>query len=89
MGRRANTTTTTNESTTNTKPLLGCFNKGVYTNKELMVLLDCSEKTLRGYRNDGYLGFSQFGDKIYYTSMDIVNFLMLNHHKPYRSEVVS
>lgn len=88
MGRRQNTNL--NDSTTNKlNPLLGLFNKGVYTNKDLMVLLDCSEKTLRGYRTNGYLGFTQLGDKIYYTSIDIVNFLTSNHHKPYRLEVVS
>ena len=34
-----------------------------YTNNEMIKMLDCTEKTMRKYRNDGYLGYSKVGDK--------------------------
>ena len=40
-------------------------------------MLDCTEKTLRKYRNDGYLGYSKVGDKYYYTADDIYLFLKM------------
>ena len=89
MGRRKTTTSTTTTVKENivvdSHPLLSCFNQGVYTNTEVMKLFGCSDKTLRSYRNNGYLGFTQIGDKILYTSIDIIKFLMLNHHEPYRT----
>ena len=47
-------------------------------------MLDCTEKTLRKYRNDGYIGFSRIGDKFYYTANDILNFLERTHTEPYQ-----
>ena len=47
-------------------------------------MLDCTEKTLRKYRNDGYIGFSRIGDKFYYTATDILLFLERTHTEPYQ-----
>ena len=50
--------------------------KPVYTNKEMMQLLDVDAKTLKKYRNEGLLGFSHPYDKYFYTHRDLENFLM-------------
>ena len=47
-------------------------------------MLDCTEKTLRKYRNDGFLGYSRMGDKFYYTVEDILMFLKYTHVDPYQ-----
>ena len=51
---------------------------------EVVEMLDCTEKTLRRYRNDGYLGYSRIGDKFYYTANDIILFLQRSHIDPYQ-----
>ena len=60
------------------------FEKVFYTNKEMMKMLDCTEKTLRRYRNDGYIGYSRVGDKFYYTAEDIYMFLKNSHIDSYQ-----
>ena len=60
------------------------FDKVFYTNKEMIKMLDCTEKTLRKYRNDGYLGYSKVGDKYYYTADGIYLFLKNAHVDPYQ-----
>jgi len=60
--------------------------KPVYSNKEMMALLDVDAKTLKKYRDDGLIGFSRVNDKIYYTSNDLVTFLNRTHIKPYQYE---
>jgi hypothetical protein len=65
-------------------PIITMFNKPIYTNKDIMAMLDCTEKTLRKYRNDGYIGFSRIGDEFYYTANDILNFLERTHTEPYQ-----
>ena len=89
MGRRVTTKNTNETMSNNTEPLLGFFKKEVYTDKDLVVLLDCSDRVLRDYRTNGYLGYTKIGRKVYYSPMDIINFLMLNHHEPYRKDNVS
>ena len=59
--------------------------KPVYTNKELMELLGVKDNTLRFYRDEGYLGYSRFKDKIWYTLKDVADFL---HHPKFRHEPV-
>ena len=49
--------------------------KPVYTNKDLMALLNVKDSTLRGYRDNGYLGFTKIGDKIWYTQDQLDDFL--------------
>lgn len=50
--------------------------KPVYTNKEIMQLLDVDAKTLKKYRDEELLGFSHPYDKYFYTHRDLENFLM-------------
>ena len=50
--------------------------KPVYTNKEMLQLLGVDQKTLKKYRDDGYLSFTHIKDKYFYTNQDLMNFLM-------------
>ena len=51
----------------------------VYTTKELKEILGVGDKLIKKYRDEGYLGFSRHGDKYFYTSKDLEQFLALNH----------
>jgi len=89
MGRRVTTKNTNDITSNDTKLLLDFFKKEVYTNEDLIVLLHLNEKTLRTYRNEGKLGYSKVGRTILYSPLDIINFMLMNHYGPYKSEVVS
>lgn len=45
------------------------------SNKEVKDLLNIQDRLLKKYRDDGLLGYSQVGDKYWYTRSDIDNFL--------------
>lgn len=62
--------------------------KPVYTSKDLMTLLNVKESTLRGYRDNGYLGFTKIADKIWYTQEQLDEFLNNPKHKhlPYQTK---
>lgn len=62
-----------------------CVNgpKSLYTNKEMKEVLKIDDKTLRKYRNDGLIGYSQIRDKFYYTHKDLSEFLSNNHMSAY------
>lgn len=49
--------------------------KPIYTNKDLMNILNVKESTLRSYRDNGLLSYSKQGDKIWYTEDDLMNFI--------------
>lgn len=51
------------------------------TTEEVSNLLKVSKRTLQNYRDEGKIGFSQVGSKIYYKSSDIDAFLE-NHYNP-------
>ena len=70
---------TQNKNTIEVDSIVAMLNKPLYTNKEMMKMLDCNDKTLRKYRNDGYLSYVRVGDKIYYTVDDICQFIKNNH----------
>ena len=53
--------------------------KALYTNKEMRELLNVNDKTLRFYRNEGLLSYSQIGNKFFYTAKDLNDFLANNH----------
>ena len=72
------------ENAINVDAIAATLNKTLYTNKEMMEMLDCNEKTLRKYRNDGYLGYVRVCDKIYYTVDDICQFIKNNHIVAYQ-----
>lgn len=59
--------------------------KPIYTNKDLMEMLNVKDNTLRFYRGQGYLGYSKFNDKIWYTQKDVLDFI---NHPKFRHEPV-
>ncbi len=73
-----------NEIESNENNIIVKFDKVFYTNKEMAKMLDCTEKTLRKYRNEGYIGYSRIGDKFYYTANDIYMFLKNTHIVAYQ-----
>ena len=54
--------------------------KPVYTNAELMKLLDTSTATIKKWRDAGLLGYSQVGDTYFYSKEDVEAFLLGIHH---------
>ncbi len=50
-----------------------------FDNQDVCYQLNISMRTLQSYRDRGLIGFSQIGQKIYYRSEDIENFI--NNHK--------
>ena len=75
---------TQNQNTIEVDSIVAMLNKPLYTNKEMMKMLDCNDTTLRKYRNDGYLSYVRVGDKIYYTVDDICQFIKNNHFVAYQ-----
>lgn len=57
--------------------------KEVYTNGEMLKLLDVSSATLKKWRNNGYIGYSQVGSTYYYSAKDLEEFLNHNHYEAY------
>lgn len=64
------------DSTDGKGPSLGTW----LTTEEVSKLLKVSKRTLQNYRDEGKLGFSQIGSKIYYRSTDIEAFLGDNYN---------
>lgn len=56
----------------------------VYNNDSLMALLGVSERTLRKYRDEGYLPYTKIGDKFFYSDEDIRKFLLSSHFDAFR-----
>ena len=52
-------------------------------NKEFVKLMGISFRTAQTWRDEGKIGFSQEGKKIYYRMSDIDLFLENHHHKPF------
>lgn len=57
--------------------------KEMYTNKEMLELLDVSSATLKKWRNYGYIGYSQVGSTYFYSAKDLEEFLKHNHSSAY------
>ena len=49
----------------------------------MLELLGVNVKTLKKYRDNGFLGYSQIGDKFYYTPADIALFLTKTHKEAF------
>ena len=81
---KTNSQITNDENTVNVDAIATMLPKPIYTNKEMMKMLDCNDKTLRKYRNDGYLSYVRVCDKIYYTVDDICQFIKNNHIVAYQ-----
>lgn len=54
----------------------------VYDNKAIKQLLGIQDKLLKKYRDDGYLGYSQIGDKYWYQQEDIDRLLSISKVEP-------
>ena len=65
------------------KEQLGLQRKPIYTNKELLELLNVSSATLKKWRNYGYLGYTQVGSTYFYSPADIKQFMDKNHSSAY------
>lgn len=57
--------------------------KTMYTNKEMLEILDISSATLKKWRNNGYIGYSQVGSTYFYSAQDLEEFLKHNHNNAY------
>ena len=55
----------------------------LYSNQDLMKLLKVNTTTLKSYRDEGLLGFSQVRDKYFYTAKDVAEFLKRTHYEPF------
>lgn len=58
-------------------------NKSIYTNKEMMSLLDASSATLKKWRDEGELSYSVIGATYYYSQTDVDDFLRNHHYDAY------
>ena len=52
----------------------------LYSNKELMDLLQVKDRYLKKLRDNGYLGYSREGDKYWYSQKDVDDFLNRFHY---------
>ena len=59
------------------------YEKPLYTNKEMLELLDVDPKTLKSYRDEGLLPFTMHGSKYYYSQDDLRTFMLSGHHDAY------
>ena len=50
-------------------------------NQEVIQLLKISKRTLQMYRDENLIGFSQIGNKMYYKTTDVEQFLKDNYNK--------
>ena len=50
-------------------------------NQEVMQLLNVSKRTLQMYRDESLIGFSQVGNKMYYKTTDVEQFLKNSYNK--------
>lgn len=57
--------------------------KVLYTNQEMLSMLDVSSATLKKWRNYGYIGYSQIGSTYYYSAKDLEEFLSHSHNEAY------
>ena len=60
--------------------------KPVYSNAEIMEVLDIGTKTLKQWRDTGLLGYSKIGNTYLYSKDDVSNFLKATHYEAFASE---
>ena len=65
------------------KTQLSLAGKPCYTNEEVLKIFGISYPTLRKWRNEGLLGYSQIESKIVYPQEDIAKFLKSHHNEAY------
>lgn len=61
----------------------GKVEKRIFSNSDMLELLQIKTSTLRRYRDEGYLGYSKVGDKYFYTAEDVSRFLAKSHNEPF------
>ena len=83
---KTNSQITNDENTVNVDAIAAMLTKPFYTNKEMMKMLDISSKTLKKYRDNGYLGFTQYDDKFFYSSEDLAHFLSASYYPPFATQ---
>lgn len=60
--------------------------KYLFNNKTLMEYLGVNHRLLAKYRNDGMLGFTQIGEKFFYTQDDVEKLLRSNYYEAFRNK---
>lgn len=63
------------EGMSNLESQVESSNNKPFTEKEVVEMLGTSSKTLRNYRNEGIIGYSQIGKKFFYRMKDIQKML--------------
>lgn len=58
-------------------------NEAFVNNKKFTKLMNISHRTAQVWRDEGKIGFSQEGKKIYYRLSDVEQFLNDHHHSPF------
>ena len=58
-------------------------NESFIDNKRFTKLMGVSARTAQTWRNEGKIGFSKEGKKIYYRLSDIENFMDAYYHEPF------
>ena len=58
-------------------------NESFLDNKQFTKLMGVSARTAQTWRNEGKVGFSKEGKKIYYRLSDIEDFLNAYYHEPF------
>ena len=61
----------------------GRVEKHIFSNADILEMLQIKTSTLRKYRDEGYLGYSKVGDKYFYTVEDVNRFLEKSHNEPF------
>ena len=52
----------------------------IFDNQEFLKVMNISKRTAQQWRDTGYIGFSQLGNKIYYRLKDIQELLNANYN---------
>lgn len=60
--------------------------KYLFNNKTLMEYLGVNHRLLAKYRNEGYLGYTQIGEKFFYTQEDVDQLLKSNYYEAFRNK---
>ena len=55
----------------------------LFSNKELMDLLQVGDKYVKKLRDNGYIGYTRMGDKYWYKLDDVTNFLRRFHYEAF------
>lgn len=70
------------------KTQLNLMEKPCYTNEEVLKIFGVTQPTLRKWRNEGQLGYTQIGSTLLYSQKDIADFLKTNHFDAYAANSV-